>query len=194
VRLFVAVDLDDPRREAVTRAAEAIRRLLNRSCGERAVRWIARDHLHLTIRFLGEVDEALGSRIRESLAPPLGAEPFDLALDGAGVFPPRGAPRVLWIGVTRGAAGLDRTVEAVDARLRRAGVPGAARPFSPHLTIGRFRERARVGRGDALREALAAVQVASGDMRVMSVVLYDSRLSPSGPRYEPLGRTPLAAA
>lgn len=194
MRLFVGVDLDASRREAVTRAAEAIGRLLNRSCGERAVRWVARDNLHLTIRFLGEVDEALAARVREALAPPLDVEPFDVAFDGAGAFPPRGTPRVLWIGVIRGAAGLERTVEAVDGRLRDAGVPASARPFSPHLTIGRFRERARVGRGDALRETLAAVPVASGDMRVTSVVLYNSHLSPGGPRYEALGHTTLGRA
>jgi len=201
MRLFVAVDLDPARHEAVARAAAGLRRALDSEGWGRALRWVAPGHLHLTIRFLGEMEEAAGARVGEALAAPLDVAPFDVVFEGAGVFPPRGAPRVVWIGLTSGADGLARVFDAVESRLRPLGVAPDTRPLSPHLTIARLRDRARGGRPDASRPAaprrrldaaLEAVRVAAGAQPVRSITLYQSRLTPAGPEYSPLVSTPLA--
>ena len=202
MRLFVAVDLDPARHEAVARAAAGLRRALDSEGWGRALRWVAPGHLHLTIRFLGEMEEAAGARVGEALAAPLDVAPFDVVFEGAGVFPPRGAPRVVWIGLASGVDGLARVLDAVESRLQPLGVAPDTRPLSPHLTIARLRDRARGGRPDAprpadaqrrrLAAALDAVRVATGAQPVRSITLYQSRLTPAGPEYSPLVSTPLA--
>jgi 2'-5' RNA ligase len=204
MRLFVAVDLDPERHEAIARVVAGLRRAAGSAGWDRSARWVSPRNLHLTIRFIGEVDEAAGARGREALGPPIELPPFDVVFEGAGVFPPRGAPRVLWIGVERGAEDLAHLFDALESRLRLAGIAPEARPFSPHLTIARFRDRERGRRGtrsagawsaDLPRrrpaDALAAVRVGAGPMPVRSVTLYQSRLTPAGPEYSTLLSTPL---
>ena len=201
MRLFVAVDLDSERQEAIARAMAGLRRAAGPAGWDRAARWVSPRNLHLTIRFIGDLDEAAGTRVAEAMAASIAVPPFEVVLEGAGVFPPRGAPRVLWIGVERGADDLVRLSDVVEARLRPAGVAPETRPFSPHLTIARFRDRERGGRSDRpgpavlrgtrLADAIASVHVAAGPLPVRSVTLYQSRLTPAGPEYSPLVSTPL---
>src|SRR5438552_6950235 len=101
MRLFIAVDLDDSARTAI--AAEEAR--LASALGNRrsSLRWVHPDRMHLTLVFLGEVSEAQGGAVADAIGRPIEMAPFEMALEGVGVFPPRGAPRALWIGVTEGA-------------------------------------------------------------------------------------------
>jgi len=194
MRLFVAVDLDPDRRAAIGRATDGLRRALASTNWDRAARWVSPSNLHLSVRFIGELDDAAGARVRESLAAPLAVGPIEVVFEGAGVFPPRGAPRVLWIGVAGGVAGLTDLFEAVEARLLAAGVGPETRPFSPHLTVARFRDRGRRAGGARsagleprrLADAIASVHVGAGPMPVRSITLYQSRLAPTGPEYSPL--------
>ena len=194
MRLFVAVDLDERLKVAVARATDGLRRTLQPLGVARAVRWVAPAQLHLTLRFLGEVEADQGSRVREVLAPPLECSPFELAFGGAGVFPPRGAPRVLWVGLRRGVDELRLLFEAVETRVRAAGLPPESRPFAAHLTLGRCRDVGRWSTRQSveLRAALGAIDLEIGVLTVSEAVLYRSQLSPAGPRYEPLLRTTLA--
>src|SRR5437773_12354859 len=104
MRLFIAVDLDDTARAAI--AAEQAR--LASALGHRrsSVRWVQPDRMHLTLVFLGELSEAVGATVTTSVGTPIDMAPFEMALQGFGVFPPQGAPRAVWIGVTDGAADL----------------------------------------------------------------------------------------
>lgn len=190
MRLFVAVDLDPERHEAIVRAMAGLRRAARADAWDRSVRWVPPHNLHLTIRFIGELDEAAGARVGMALAAPLGVPPFDVVFEGAGVFPPRGAPRVLWIGVERGGEGLTRVFDVVESRLRRVGLAPETRPFSPHLTIARFRDRERPD-GRRLDDAITSVRVGAGPQPVHSITLYQSRLTPAGPQYSALVSTPL---
>ena len=90
---------------------------------------------------------------------------------------------------------LVRLFDEVESRLRRAGVEPETRPFSPHLTIARFRDRQRGGRADRPwpADAIASARVAAGSMPVRSITLYQSRLTPAGPEYTPLASPPLSA-
>lgn len=191
MRVFVAVELPP----AASAAAAAISRTLEarvaRGAPQARLTWVPADRMHLTIRFIGEVDPDRGLALKSLLAEPLKAAAFPLALGRAGVFPPRGTPRVLWLGVAAGAEGLRAVEQEVSARLDGAGIAREERPFSPHLTL------ARVRTPGGLRSALVLDEVAppsdAGGV-VDAITLFESRLSPKGPTYTALQRTPLHRA
>jgi 2'-5' RNA ligase len=186
------MEIDGPARDVIARAAGVIRASLDRMPGS-GLRWVPLDNLHLTIRFLGELAPDRAGRVRAALSPPLSIVPFTVAFGGAGVFPPRGAPRVLLMGVREGGPALARLFELVEARMRVAGEPADLRSFSPHLTLARFRGRGRAPRGEPVSNALDDAPAELAVQPVAAVTLFRSRLSPSGSRYEPLLRVPLVA-
>jgi RNA 2',3'-cyclic 3'-phosphodiesterase len=188
-RLFVAVDLDDAVRMNVAATIDALRERLERRRGSPRVRWMTADRLHLTLLFIGYVPVAAGRAIDERLAARFDAPSFDLALGGLGTFPATGGPRVVWLGVTEGAAALQAVAREVATRLEDVEFRREDRPFSPHLTLGRFKERGHAADRDAL---LAEPVRPAGRCRVDRVTLYQSRLSSLGPTYVPLRTTPLA--
>lgn len=98
-------------------------------------RWVDAGNLHLTLRFIGEVDEGTASDIDEALAR-LKAKPFTLQLAGAGVFG-HGKPHTLWVGVEREPA-LSQLRDKIEQALIRAGLPPEPRRFSPHVTLARL--------------------------------------------------------
>ncbi len=192
MRLFLAVDLDEPTRRAVARLARGLADRLAASF-KRGARWVEPDNLHLTVRFIGEVSDEQAARVREVVQSRLATPAFELTLGGLGVFPPGGAARVLWVGVVEGASELAALHDELEARLRALGEPPEDRPFTAHLTLARFKDLDR-RQSDALRAAIREGPGAVGSCRVDAVTLYQSRLSPAGPTYTPLVRTPLAPA
>ena len=192
MRLFVAIDLTDDARAEVARLQ---RRVAEHLGGRGGLRLVHQEHLHLTLVFIGEVDEPRAASIGSSMAAPFDVAPFELVFGGLGVFPPVGPPRVLWLGVTAGADAVGALQQQVCLRLARlAEGPGnnrrewgSERPFSPHLTLGRWR-RSRQSDG---RRALAETVGAVARVPVAAVTLYESRLSSSGPSHLALCHTSL---
>jgi len=114
------------------------------------VTWIPADRMHLTIRFIGEVDDDQASMVREVLEDPLAIVPFSLTLCGAGTFPKSGTPRVIWLGVTEGREQLLEVEREITARLGPLGIPEEDRAYSPHLTVARVRDPAGLKSGPLL--------------------------------------------
>jgi 2'-5' RNA ligase len=188
VRLFVAVEIGDA---LAGKAAELSRELQHRAAtaAPRAkVTWIPADRMHLTVRFIGEVDERKGAALRETLQPALPVTPFDLTLCGAGTFPKGGTPRVVWLGTTGGRDQLLLVEREISSRLTPLGLPPEDRAYNPHLTLARVREPAGL-RSSRLVEGLAERTV--GTTHVDAITLFHSKLSPKGPTYLPLLRIPL---
>ena len=185
-RLFVAIELPDEARRAI--AAEQKRIAPALADTRSSLRWINPDQAHLTLAFLGAVERARAAEVADAITQPIDAAPFEMVLQGAGVFPPLGAPRVLWIGVSRGAREVVELQHAIAARVRALGIALEERAFSPHLTIGRWRDSRPTDReravGAARRGALAHV-------RVDAATLYESKLSRDGPAYTALARANL---
>ena len=169
---------------------------VSRSAPHARVTWVAADRMHLTVRFIGAVDDVTASRIVSALAEPLATATFDLALGEAGVFLSRGRPfdsaqgkpHVLWVALRAGVDALQQLEAEVSARLDGVGIPREKRPFRPHVTLGRVRDPAGL-RAPGLIDGLAAPASARG--RVDAITLFESRLSPKGPTYIALQRTPL---
>ncbi len=188
MRLFVAIDIDEAARQALGN----LQRQVGEALGDHRadLTWVRPEHQHLTLAFVGDVDEPQAARIGDAVARPIARAPFAADVGGLGIFPPQGAPRVLWVGLRRGAAETTEVADEVAQRLRAIGVHLEGREFRPHLTLGRWRtargpDRRRLERLHA-REVIATI-------RVESVTLYLSRPSASGPAYTPLARGPLQA-
>lgn len=151
----------------------------------RAVAWVAPGNLHLTLKFLGSVEEeridAIVAALRGAVSD---AAAFEAVVNGLGAFPTPTRPRVVWAGMREGAQAMITLAGRVDAALATLGFPREARPFSPHVTLGRV----RVPRRDLrLAEALAKDAAREfGRLRVERLALMQSRLSPTGSQYTEL--------
>jgi 2'-5' RNA ligase len=185
MRLFIAVNLPDVERRA---AYGATRRLRD---SHLPVRWVAEDALHLTLKFLGDVEEDRAAAIGAALAEAVrAARPFEVALGGFGVFPDHQRPRVLWLGVEAHPA-LELLANDVELAMGPLGFDSELKPFQPHLTIGRARKDAKPSAFRDL-EALAADLDYAAVLRVESVDLMQSTLGPEGPSYRVVRRARLA--
>lgn len=184
MRTFIAANLTDTLKAALSQVQEALK------ARGADVSWVKPENLHITLKFLGEVEEARLPVLSETIASSLrGTSPFPLALGGLGAFPDLRFPRVIWIGVKRGAKELSALQARLEEGLQRIGFSPEDRPFSPHLTLGRVRSPR--GRG-ALVEDLKALEIPIlGEMILESVDLMRSQLHPTGAIYTIIQSFPL---
>ncbi len=179
-RLFLAVRLPDDTRHAL--AAH-----LGAATGGKPLpgRPVRPENWHLTLRFLGTVDEVgaevLAARVDEA---ELGG-PFRIGFGGIGAFPRPARATVLWLGVASGAEPLVDLAAAVEAACVGAGFAAEERPFHPHVTLSRIRPHQDV------RPVIGAVPSFAGHVDVGDVTLYQSRLGRGGARYQEVERFPL---
>jgi 2'-5' RNA ligase len=180
LRLFVAVELPTSVRRAL---GELVRDLAR--CGA-DVKWVEEENFHITLKFLGEVDPARLPEVQAALVRATrGAKPFSFEAAGTGAFPSPARPRVLWVGVGRGAEELGSLAARVDGELARVGFAPEARAFSPHLTIGRVRSPR--GMSD-LVDAMERACFPAREVLVEEIVLFRSTLGRAGPVYTPVAR------
>ena len=187
MRLFVAIEMNRSVEEAAREVIDELRDRAARLAPRARITWAAPERLHVTVRFIGEADEARSGAIRSALGPTIDASVFDVTVEGVGAFPPKGAPRVFWAGLTEGRAGLLDVELAVSGRLESIVAP-EDRPYAPHLTLARVKDPAGLSR-TALLEGLADRHF--GRVHVDAITLFESRLSSKGPAYVPLQRTAL---
>jgi RNA 2',3'-cyclic 3'-phosphodiesterase len=187
MRLFAAFELDNAARAGVASEQQRIRRLLGASGDQK---WIAPERMHVTIAFLGNVEEPLLAPVVHVLSTPINFAPFALTFAGLGVFPDRRAPRVIWLGTTTGSEAASGVQRVAAGRLLDAGVELERRPFHPHVTLARWRgahaaDARRVLAADNGRE-IAAV-------RVDHVTLFESRQQRDGAAYIAVARAPFSS-
>jgi 2'-5' RNA ligase len=191
VRSFVAIELGDALRRDL--ASLRVRLGLERA----PWKWVEEVNLHLTVKFLGDVEESI---VRDALARLRTAcfseEPFDMTLGGIGTFPPGRAPRVLFVGVTENAEIVKRLAARIDKELVALGIEPETKEFHPHVTLA----RAKQGKTDAStagampRGPFGTGIGIVGRTRVTELALKASRLEPAGPVYSTIGDVPLRGA
>jgi RNA 2',3'-cyclic 3'-phosphodiesterase len=190
VRSFVAIDLAPEAVTALGRLCGALRGPCAAAGLE--VGWVRSENLHVTLKFLGDVEEAALSALGEALAGALaGVAAPRLQVQGVGAFPTVARPRVLVSHLHGDAAGLAGLASLCEDVAAAAGHPREERPFRPHVTIGRVRGARR---GAALEPIFAphAQESFGAPFTVGSVVLYESRPAPHGVRYVPRAQVPLS--
>jgi 2'-5' RNA ligase len=185
MRVFLAVDLDSEVRGRLAELERELRPLAGRA------RWVRSEGLHLTLRFFGEVPvdgiESLAARLSEAF---VGLPAFVLEFRGCGVFPERGNPRVLWVGVQDPPRAIFELQSRAEAVARALGFEPERRPFEPHLTVARFRGPER-----GIDSILSSCRGRDfGRALVGEAVLFESRLSPLGSTYRRLRVYPLTPA
>ncbi len=175
MRLFIAVPLPDEARDLLVGMQDQLRPEVKRAA------WVQRAAMHITVRFLGETDEALIPEIHEVLGDGLAGFPaFEAVLSRGGAFPNPRRPKVFWVGLEDGErfAGL---AHAANLALSALGFPAPHKPFRPHATVCRLRGPWLTG----LPEPLAGLGEL-GRFPVDRLVLYRSVLHRTGAEHTPL--------
>lgn len=183
MRAFIAINLPDEVRAAIAHAAGPVR-------SASAIRWVEPESMHITLQFLGHVDDARVREIELALADAtVAAQPFDMQLGSFGAFPSARRARVLWAGVAPDAP-LMELQSAVEQALTPLGFEPEARDFHPHVTVGRAARGANPVAVAPVAAALLGREMA-GSVRVASIELMESRLSRAGARYSVVRSFPL---
>ena len=195
LRLFVAVELPAGAQESLAATVGELRGLT-----PAGVRWVNPAGIHLTLKFLGEVDSGLVDTLRAALqeaAAGMDKAAFPLHLDGLGVFPNRREPRVIWAGVGGDLETLAEVQGRVEDAAARLGLARERRAFRPHLTLGRVRD----GVTPAARRELGSVVAEQGPAlaaeyawMVEEISLIRSVLTPQGAVYTTLGTARLGTS
>jgi RNA 2',3'-cyclic 3'-phosphodiesterase len=156
-----------------------------------AASWTKPESGHLTLRFLGEIEEAAAVRFADAIEAGPAMPEVALPPGGPVVFPPHGRPRVVGVGFAPGdgVEALGDLAKAAESAARAIGAAPEDRPYRPHVTLARLREEPW-GRGAVAAFREAAVAWPFPEWRVRSIVLYTSRLHPSGAIHTPLKEWP----
>jgi RNA 2',3'-cyclic 3'-phosphodiesterase len=180
MRAFVAIEVSDEIKNILGQI-EAYLRYAGAD-----VKWARPEVIHLTVKFLGEIDEKQCEDVKAALeAVVKTTAAFEMTLKDIGAFPAIEHPRVVWVGIEEGAAEITALASRIESSLEKLGFAREERPFSPHLTIGRVRSPLNIVK---LKEKVltAASQFRMpeiGTHKVTSVILYKSTLTPQGPLY-----------
>ncbi len=185
MRLFIAVNLSSEVRERLAAVQDRLRR------AQADVSWVRAENIHVTLKFLGEIEEKRLDRIRPALLEVVrGSAPFRIRVSGLGSFGGR-VPRVVWVGVEEGVEPLSQLSKGVEAALARLGVPKEKRGFTAHLTLGRVRSPKNA---EALLAALGETEAGPfGSVEVIQIDLMQSELRPTGSVYTVRERFPLGS-
>lgn len=183
MRLFIAVDLNSQNKDALAGLQARLKK------ADADVKWVEPGNIHLTLKFLGEVNEEkipkIISAIKESIA---GFKPFSLEIVSLGAFPSLKYPRIIWAGIEKGKENLEKLAEGIETAMLKLGFPEEKRGFSSHLTLGRVRSAKNK---DRLCRQISLASFPALPQDIASVNLYQSRLTPQGPIYEKLAEASL---
>ena len=176
MRLFIALDIPVEIRARLSEYMERTRAMATEA------RWARVEGLHVTLKFIGHVDDAVVEQIKAALAS-IKAAPFEVKFTGVGFFPNPNAARVFWAGVD-GGDDLPRLASTIDAAMEKLGFPRETKPYHPHLTLARTSSRPL----RELKPLLADPPPQFGTMTAREFFLYQSQPQKGGSKYTKLER------
>jgi 2'-5' RNA ligase len=175
LRCFIAIEFPEEIRRSLLDAQKELKR-----CGA-DIRWAKPESIHLTLKFLGDTGEDRIEEISERITDVCSQfNIFNVEVNGFGIFPGRGSPRILWAGIDGGEA-IISLQKSIEESMSGLGFKTEKREYSPHLTIGRF--RSSKFKETLLREVAAKQDMSLGSFKAGSVILYKSDLKPPGAVY-----------
>ena len=188
LRAFIAIHLSQ---EARVQLSDTIRAMGSEIPS--GVRWVVPAGIHLTLKFLGDIDPALVEGVLRAMEQAAsGALSFHLQLDGLGVFPNHRRPRVLWAGLGGDLDALGDLQERLEAAMASLDFPRERRTFNPHLTLGRVRDTVSAVARQRVGDLVSRGSLDGADSwPVNAVHLMRSNLTPDGPVYSSLGSVSL---
>ena len=185
MRCFIAIDYPD---EVLKKVVEIIHQLSS-SLPPRSVRWVSESNLHLTLKFLGEIELQQVSQIKDILTDiASAANPFSFNVLGSGIFPSPARPSILWIG-NSSSDQMAVLAKEIDRAVTPVGILMESHPFSPHLTIGRVNKQQDAAILRRLSSDFQKKHIGElGLVQVDRIKLYQSELRPGGPIYTAIGQ------
>ena len=191
VRSFIAIPVSDAGIRALVEAVRGLEPEIGRH-----VRWVRPEGIHLTLKFMGDIQITTAEKILEILPTvTAGFGPFRVAIKGLGVFPNLRRPRVLWAGLDGDIEILSELQLAVDEAVGKLGLPKEQRAFSPHLTLGRVRRDVSDGQLRKIGEAMSTtVSPETVEWTADTVNLMRTELDPAGSRHYLVGSASLGGA
>lgn len=180
IRAFLAISLSPEIQNNLDQVIAGLKQRLGRV----TVRWVHAEHIHLTVKFLGDVSPTSQQLLTSSLqAEATRHTPFEISVGSLGVFPSSRKPRVIWAGV-EAPQELYALVRGVEFEMGRLGYAPEERPYTPHLTLGRVSRNANDSELRKIGDLIASYKVGFlGAQRVSSIDLYRSDLRPEGAVY-----------
>jgi len=196
MRTFIAIELSEEIREDLAQIQSHLKYsgVLRPCLGRRPellsrdgvdVKWIEKDKIHLTLKFLGDITEEDCEKIKSILDRISGSiRPFEISIKDIGAFPNINYPRVIWAGLDKGRAESKILAEKINEEVLKIGFQKESRPFAPHLTIGRVRSPKNK---DVLKDKILTIQLKAYSLQLIgSIALFKSTLTPKGPTYTKL--------
>ena len=190
IRAFIAIELDELLRNGLMKVQQRLRS----EPISGFVRWVAPNSVHLTLKFLGDMDAARTPLVLAAMQVACADfEPFELAVRGAGCFPNLQRPNVIWAGLMGEVQVVAQLAQALEAECAKLKFEPEERPFSPHLTLGRVRREAGLTERRQLGELVHRLDIGQvGLIHAQEVHLMRSELKPQGSVYTSLGHVDLA--
>ena len=182
MRTFLAIPLPKETKDLLSRIQEQLK------TSKADVKWVEPQNIHLTLKFLGEINEEQLNKISAIVEETAkNFAPFTVGINSIGAFPRITAARVIWAGIDKGDAEVKKIAADLEEKIALIGIPKEERPFSTHITIGRTRSGLNL---DKLAKALQGMSVLTAEYRqefaVNRITLFRSTLSAHGPVYAPL--------
>jgi 2'-5' RNA ligase len=188
IRAFIAIELTDELKLALTRLQGQLK-----SGSQAPVRWVDPYSIHLTLKFLGSISPDMAGKITVVLEEAVrGIPPFPLEAKGLGAFPSLKRVQVVWVGITGEVERLRQLQRRIDSSLSSLGFIPESRPFTPHLTLARLRDRVTPDERQNLGQLIASTSFETAyRLDVDSVNLMRSQLTPQGAVYSRIGSVKL---
>ncbi len=184
MRTFLAIEIPEDLHGPIEEVLERLRGAVS------DLKWVAPQAVHLTLKFLGEIEETQVEEISRMAAQVAdGIVPFDINIKGLGVFPNPRRPRVIFLEMVEGEAGVSSLHRELEVGLEKVGFEREARRFHPHFTLGRVRRGGDIR--DLPRSLAPFADFQLGNFPVNMVTLFRSELRPQGARYTRIAQFPL---
>jgi len=190
MRTFIAIELPQEIKDKLSE----LQALLKKADAD--VKWVEPANIHLTLKFLGEIDEAKSVKVAGAIEDiTRGLKQFQISLSSCGAFPKMEFPRVIWVAIAKGNREIATLAGDLEERIEKLGIPKEDRPFSSHITIARVRSPRNTDKlAKALKEAEDYFGGKNIEFDVTKITLFKSTLGPGGPVYEVLREVNIATA
>jgi 2'-5' RNA ligase len=190
MRTFIAIELSREIKEYLARLQDKLK------LSQADVKWVTPQNIHLTLKFIGEIDEKPLEQLKQILQDiATGQKQFSLSLTSVGAFPSLTSPRVIWVGINKGDEEVKTIAKTLEEKLSEIGITKEDRPFSSHITLGRTKSSKNQNNlVKTLQFSTEKLPEATAEMTVEKITLLKSTLTPKGPIYEILKEVSLKKA
>lgn len=181
IRAFIAVEIDPQTKQKISDLISSLKK------SEADVKWINEEQMHLTLKFLGNIEQNKVQEISNALKSIAdNFKPFSISLSNIGGFPNLNHPRVIWLGIDKGADTVKTLAEKIESGLEKLGFRKESREFKAHLTLGRIRSSKNMPN---LTKLLKETTFSSeNDVNITELILFQSALTSKGATYTVLSK------